>query len=101
MTVCQGLQKFISNSCVYKKLFSLLKSLSSNYTCIFLLLDMFVQDQHIPYFDADNINHLRAALYLEARPINLQADCTKFKPLLGWRPASSSHYNKIMKKKRF
>jgi hypothetical protein len=38
---------------------------------------------------------LRAALHLEARPISLEADCTKFQPYLGWRSASTTHYNKI------
>jgi hypothetical protein len=39
---------------------------------------------------------LRAALHLEARPIPLEADCMKFQPFLGWRPASTTHYNKII-----
>ena len=39
---------------------------------------------------------LRAALHLEAGPISLEADCTKFQPFLGWRPASTTHYNKII-----
>jgi hypothetical protein len=38
----------------------------------------------------------RAALHLEARPIPLEADCMKFQPLLGWRLASTTHYNKII-----
>jgi hypothetical protein len=37
---------------------------------------------------------LRAALHLEARLIPLEVDCMKFQPLLGWRPASTTHYNK-------
>jgi hypothetical protein len=39
---------------------------------------------------------LRAALHLEARPIPLEADCMKFQPFLGWRLASTTHYNKII-----
>jgi hypothetical protein len=35
-------------------------------------------------------------MHLEAGPIPLMADCIKFQPLLGWRPASTTHYNKIM-----
>jgi hypothetical protein len=38
---------------------------------------------------------LRAALNLQAGTIPLEADCMKFQPLLGWRPASTTHYNKI------
>jgi hypothetical protein len=40
--------------------------------------------------------YLRAALHLEAGPIPLEADCMKFQPFLGWRPASTTHYNKII-----
>jgi hypothetical protein len=40
---------------------------------------------------------LRAALHLEAGPIPLEANCMKFQPFLGWRPASTTHYNKIIK----
>jgi hypothetical protein len=36
---------------------------------------------------------LRAALHLEAGPIPLEADCMKFHLFLGWRPASTTHYN--------
>ena len=39
---------------------------------------------------------LRAALHVEAGSISLEADCMKFKPLLGWRLASTTHYNKII-----
>jgi hypothetical protein len=39
---------------------------------------------------------LRAALHLEAGPNPLEADCMKFQPFLGWRPASTTHYNKII-----
>jgi hypothetical protein len=39
---------------------------------------------------------LRAALHLEAGPILLEADCMKYLPFLGWRPASTTHYNKII-----
>jgi hypothetical protein len=40
-----------------------------------------------------NILKLRAALHLEAGPIPLEADCMKFQLFLGWRPASTTHYN--------
>jgi len=39
---------------------------------------------------------VRAALHLEAGPIPIEADCMKFQPFLGWRPASTTHYNKII-----
>jgi len=39
---------------------------------------------------------VRAALHLEARPIPLEADCMKFKPSLGGRLASTTHYDKIV-----
>jgi hypothetical protein len=39
---------------------------------------------------------IRAALHLEAGPIPLEADCMKFQPFLGWRPASTTHYGKII-----
>jgi hypothetical protein len=39
---------------------------------------------------------VRAALHLEAGPIPLEADCMKFQPFLGWRPASTTHYSKII-----
>ena len=39
---------------------------------------------------------LRAALHLEAGPIHLEANWMKFQPFLGWRPASTTHYNKII-----
>jgi hypothetical protein len=42
------------------------------------------------------LNSVRAALHLEAGPIPLEADCMKFHPYLGWRPASTTHYNKII-----
>jgi hypothetical protein len=32
----------------------------------------------------------------DAGPIPLEADCMRFQPLLGWRPASTTHYNKII-----
>jgi hypothetical protein len=32
---------------------------------------------------------------LEAGPIPLEADCMKFQPFWGWRPASTTHCNKI------
>jgi hypothetical protein len=38
---------------------------------------------------------LRAALHMEAMPIPLEANCMKFQPFLGWRPALTAHYNKI------
>ena len=38
---------------------------------------------------------VRAAA-LEAMPIPREANCMKFQPLLGWRPASTTHYNKII-----
>jgi hypothetical protein len=41
-------------------------------------------------------NILRVALHLEAMPNPLEANCMKFQPFLGWRPASTSHYNKII-----
>jgi hypothetical protein len=37
---------------------------------------------------------IRAALHLEAMPIPVEA--IEFEPLLGWRPASTTHYNKII-----
>jgi hypothetical protein len=40
--------------------------------------------------------HLRAALHQEVGPNPLEADCMQFQPFLGWRPASSTHYNKII-----
>ena len=43
-----------------------------------------------------NWHVLRAALHLEAGPIPLEADCMKFQPFWGWRPASTKHYNKII-----
>jgi hypothetical protein len=39
---------------------------------------------------------VRAALHLEAGPNPLEANCMKFQPFLGWRPASTTHYNKII-----
>jgi hypothetical protein len=39
---------------------------------------------------------LRAALHLKAGSIPLEADGMKFQPFLGWRPASTTHYNKII-----
>jgi hypothetical protein len=39
---------------------------------------------------------LRAALHLEARPIPREADYMKFQPLLGWRLALTSNYNKLI-----
>jgi hypothetical protein len=42
------------------------------------------------------ISFIRAALHLEAGPIPLEADCMEFQPFLGWRPASTTHYNKII-----
>jgi hypothetical protein len=41
-------------------------------------------------------SNLRSALHLEAGPIPLQANCIKFQPLLGWRLASTIHYEKII-----
>jgi hypothetical protein len=38
---------------------------------------------------------VRAPLHLEAGPIPLEADCMKFQPLLGWRSASTTYYNKV------
>jgi len=38
------------------------------------------------------MNIFRAALHLEAGPIFLEANCTKFQHLLGQRPASSIQY---------
>jgi hypothetical protein len=35
----------------------------------------------------------RFNLHLEAGLIPLEADCMKFQPLLGWRLASTTHYN--------
>jgi hypothetical protein len=37
------------------------------------------------------IDYIRVALHLEAGPISLEADCTKFQPFLDWRPASTTH----------
>ena len=39
---------------------------------------------------------LRAALHLVAGRIPLKADCMKFYPLLGWRSASTTHFNRII-----
>jgi hypothetical protein len=36
---------------------------------------------------------IRAALHLEVGPISLEANCMKVQLLLGWRPASTTHYN--------
>jgi hypothetical protein len=44
----------------------------------------------------DTASLLRAALHLEPGPIPLEADCIKFQTLLGWRLASTTHYNKII-----
>jgi hypothetical protein len=44
---------------------------------------------------------LRAALHLEAGPIPLEADCMKFQPFLGWRPASTTQYNKNIRGANF
>ena len=44
---------------------------------------------------------LRVALHPKARPISLEADCMKFQPLLGWRPASTTHCNKITTEANF
>jgi hypothetical protein len=54
--------------------------------------------QEIPTHNSSCIYlcYLRAALHLEAGPILLEADCKKFQPFLGWRPASTTHYNKII-----
>jgi hypothetical protein len=38
---------------------------------------------------------LRVALHPEVGPIPLEADCMKFQPLLGWRPASTTHYIRL------
>ena len=43
---------------------------------------------------ANNVS-LGAALPVEAGPIPIEEDCMKFQPLLGWRPASTTYYNKI------
>jgi hypothetical protein len=40
--------------------------------------------------------HVRAALHLEAGPIPLEAVCMKFESFLGWRPVSTTHYNRII-----
>ena len=37
-----------------------------------------------------------AALHLKAGPIPFEVECMKFQPLLGWRLASTTHYNKII-----
>jgi hypothetical protein len=39
---------------------------------------------------------LRADIHLEAEPISLEANCMQFQPFLGWRPASTTHYSKII-----
>ena len=39
---------------------------------------------------------VRAVLHLEAGPSPLEVDCMKFQPLLGWRSASTTDYNKII-----
>jgi hypothetical protein len=39
---------------------------------------------------------LRAALHLEAGQNPHEADCMKVQPFLGWGPASTTHYNKIV-----
>jgi hypothetical protein len=44
----------------------------------------------------DAVEYIRAALHLEAGQIPLEADCMKFQPFLGWRPASTTHYDKII-----
>ena len=38
----------------------------------------------------------RAALHLKVGPIRLEVDCMKVQPFLGWRPASTTCYNKII-----
>jgi hypothetical protein len=43
-----------------------------------------------------NASLLRAALHLEAGLNHLEADCMKFQPFLGWRSASTTHYNRII-----
>ena len=47
-------------------------------------------------FPTPYVTLLRATLHLEAWPIPLQADCMKVQPFLGWRLASTTHYNKIL-----
>jgi hypothetical protein len=50
---------------------------------------------------AYGISTLRVALHLEATPIPLEADCMKFQPFLGWRPASTTHCNQIIMRANF
>jgi hypothetical protein len=38
---------------------------------------------------------------VKAGPIPLEADCMKRQPLLGWRLASATHYNRIIVKAIF
>jgi hypothetical protein len=44
---------------------------------------------------------LKATLHLEIRPFPLEADCTKFEHFLGWRLASTTHYNEIIMRANF
>ena len=38
----------------------------------------------------------RCTVHLEAGPIPLEVDCMKFQRFLGWRPASTTHFSKII-----
>jgi hypothetical protein len=51
----------------------------------------------------DKLDHAKimAALHLETGPIPLEAKCIKFQPLLGRRPALTTHYNKIITRANF
>jgi len=40
-------------------------------------------------------------MHSKAMPIPLEVDCMKFQAFLGWRPASTTHYNKITTRATF
>ena len=50
----------------------------------------------ISYLNSHPLCCIGADLHLEVGPIPLEADCMKVPLLLGWRQASTTHYNKII-----
>ena len=91
----------------------MIKTTSPSAILIILYLDDCVMHLPRPFLcshgsygqmDRSNLNRrfklippiLRIALHLEAGPNPLETDYMKFQPFLGWRPASTTHYNKII-----
>jgi hypothetical protein len=73
----------------------------SNFFACLPEYSLFMEYASLPYSTPQNALYVlcsetKGALHLEARPNPLQADCMKFQPFLGWRPASTTHYNKII-----